>query len=74
MIHIIANKKLMHNLIHIFIVLHDISGSKKLNDGDLHVLGGKPGSAQSGVPGPKLGYMPQVKPIIFFYDDNFFFK
>jgi hypothetical protein len=24
------------------------------------VLGGKPGSKDSGVPGPRIGYMPQV--------------
>jgi len=35
-------------------------GRRKLNSGDIWVLGGKPGSKGSGVPGPRIGYMPQV--------------
>lgn len=29
--------------------------------GRITVLGSKPGTPGSGVPGPKVGYMPQVK-------------
>jgi hypothetical protein len=35
-------------------------GRKQFNSGDVWVLGGKPGSKGSGVPGPRIGYMPQV--------------
>jgi len=35
-------------------------GRKQFNSGDVWVLGGKPGSKSSGVPGPRIGYMPQV--------------
>jgi len=34
--------------------------------GRILVLGGKPGSPGSGVPGPKVGYMPQVRPFYAF--------
>ncbi|KAL3270033.1 hypothetical protein HHI36_009089 [Cryptolaemus montrouzieri] len=34
-------------------------GRKKFNSGELWVLGGKPGTSGSGVPGPRIGYMPQ---------------
>lgn len=30
-----------------------------MNSGEIWVLGGKPGSRGSGVPGPRVGYMPQ---------------
>lgn len=30
-----------------------------MNSGDIWVLGGKPGTAGSGIPGPRVGYMPQ---------------
>jgi len=35
-------------------------GRKQFSSGDVWVLGGKPGSKGSGVPGPRIGYMPQV--------------
>lgn len=31
-----------------------------MNSGSLWVLGGRPGQEASGVPGPRVGYMPQV--------------
>lgn len=34
-------------------------GRRRLNSGEIWVLGGRPGSKESGVPGPRLGYMPQ---------------
>lgn len=40
-------------------LLNCIVGRRKLNSGDIWVLGGKPGSKDSGVPGPRIGYMPQ---------------
>ncbi|KAK5645536.1 hypothetical protein RI129_006836 [Pyrocoelia pectoralis] len=36
-----------------------IIGRKKLNSGEIWVLGGRPGSRGSGVPGARIGYMPQ---------------
>ncbi|XP_031350509.1 ABC transporter G family member 23-like [Photinus pyralis] len=36
-----------------------IIGRKKLNSGEIWVLGGRPGSPGSGVPGARVGYMPQ---------------
>lgn len=41
-------------------LLNCIVGRKRLNSGEIWVLGGKPGSRGSGVPGPRVGYMPQV--------------
>lgn len=41
-------------------LLNCIVGRKRLNSGEIWVLGGKPGSKGSGVPGPRVGYMPQV--------------
>ncbi|CAG9815832.1 unnamed protein product [Phaedon cochleariae] len=40
-------------------LLNCIVGRKRLNSGELWVLGGTPGSSGSGVPGPRVGYMPQ---------------
>ncbi|XP_023014771.1 ABC transporter oskyddad [Leptinotarsa decemlineata] len=40
-------------------LLNCIVGRKRLNAGELWVLGGTPGSKGSGVPGPRVGYMPQ---------------
>ncbi|XP_050310150.1 ABC transporter G family member 20 [Anthonomus grandis grandis] len=40
-------------------LLNCIVGRKRLNAGEIWVLGGKPGSRGSGVPGPRIGYMPQ---------------
>ena len=48
-------------------LLSCIVGTKLLDEGQIRVLGGKPGSPQSGVPGPRVGYMPQVFWIIYFY-------
>jgi ABC-type multidrug transport system ATPase subunit len=42
-------------------LLHCIVGRRTLNSGDIWVLGGKPGSKGSGVPGPRIGFMPQVR-------------
>lgn len=44
-------------------LLSCIVGRRRLNAGEIWVLGGKPGSAGSGVPGPRIGYMPQVSTI-----------
>lgn len=41
-------------------LLSCIVGRRALNAGEIWVLGGKPGSRGSGVPGPRIGYMPQV--------------
>ena len=40
-------------------LLSCIVGRKQLNSGDINVLGGTPGTPGSGVPGPRIGYMPQ---------------
>ncbi|XP_044267238.1 ABC transporter G family member 20-like [Tribolium madens] len=57
-------------------LLSCIVGRRNLNSGDIWVLGGKPGTVDSGVPGPKIGYMPQdialvgeftVKDAIFYF-------
>ncbi|KAL1137708.1 hypothetical protein AAG570_009404 [Ranatra chinensis] len=40
-------------------LLSCIVGRRTLNSGEIWVLGGKPGSRGSGVPGPRIGYMPQ---------------
>lgn len=37
-----------------------IVGRRKVNSGNMWVLGGRPGEEDSGVPGPRVGYMPQV--------------
>ncbi|KAG5341337.1 ABCGN protein, partial [Acromyrmex heyeri] len=34
-------------------------GRRRLNSGEIWVLGGKPGTKGSGVPGKRVGYMPQ---------------
>lgn len=36
-----------------------IVGRKKMDSGEIWVLGGRPGAKGSGVPGPRIGYMPQ---------------
>lgn len=38
-----------------------LTGCKHLNSGEIYVLGGEPGTLGSGVPGPRIGYMPQVR-------------
>ncbi|XP_033207957.1 ABC transporter G family member 23-like [Belonocnema kinseyi] len=40
-------------------LLSCIVGRRRLNSGEIWVLGGQPGSEGSGVPGPRVGYMPQ---------------
>nr|CAD7455720.1 unnamed protein product [Timema tahoe] len=40
-------------------LLSCIVGRRRLKAGDIWVLGGRPGSKGSGVPGPRIGYMPQ---------------
>ncbi|KAL4702180.1 hypothetical protein ACJJTC_002777 [Scirpophaga incertulas] len=42
-------------------LLSCIVGRRRLNSGEIWVLGGRPGSPGSGVPGPRIGYMPQVR-------------
>lgn len=43
-------------------LLSCIVGRKKFDAGYIWVLGGVPGSEDSGVPGHRVGYMPQVTP------------
>ncbi|CAH0721324.1 unnamed protein product, partial [Brenthis ino] len=40
-------------------LLSCLVGRRKLNRGEIWVLGGKPGTKGSGVPGKRVGYMPQ---------------
>ncbi|XP_043268135.1 ABC transporter G family member 23 isoform X2 [Venturia canescens] len=40
-------------------LLSCIVGRRRLGAGEIWVLGGRPGSKGSGVPGPRVGYMPQ---------------
>lgn len=40
-------------------LLSCIVGVRRLNSGEVWVLGGTPGSKGSGIPGPRVGYMPQ---------------
>ncbi|EFX70382.1 ABC protein, subfamily ABCH [Daphnia pulex] len=40
-------------------LLSCIVGRRSLNSGDILVLGNEPGTPESGVPGPRIGYMPQ---------------
>lgn len=40
-------------------LLSCIVGRRRLNSGEIWVLGGKPGTRGSGVPGKRVGYMPQ---------------
>ncbi|XP_029173372.1 ABC transporter G family member 23-like isoform X2 [Nylanderia fulva] len=40
-------------------LLSCIVGVKNIDSGDIWVLGGKPGRPGSGIPGPRVGYMPQ---------------
>lgn len=40
-------------------LLSCVVGVRKLDSGEIWVLGGKPGTKGSGVPGPRVGYMPQ---------------
>lgn len=40
-------------------LLSCIVGRRRMNSGEIWVLGGHPGTRGSGVPGPRIGYMPQ---------------
>ncbi|XP_011506261.1 PREDICTED: ABC transporter G family member 20 [Ceratosolen solmsi marchali] len=40
-------------------LLSCVVGIRKLDHGEIWVLGGKPGQTNSGIPGPRVGYMPQ---------------
>ncbi|XP_065225669.1 ABC transporter G family member 20 isoform X3 [Planococcus citri] len=40
-------------------LLSCIVGRRQINAGEIYVLGGKPGTRGSGVPGKRVGYMPQ---------------
>lgn len=40
-------------------LLSCLVGRRSLNSGDVQVLGHEPGSPESGIPGPRIGYMPQ---------------
>lgn len=40
-------------------LLSCVVGVRKLDSGEIWVLGGKPGTKGSGIPGPRVGYMPQ---------------
>lgn len=40
-------------------LLSCIVGRRSLDSGEVLVLGGEPGSPESGIPGPRVGYMPQ---------------
>lgn len=42
-------------------LLSAIVGRKEVNSGTIYTLGGKPGDRNSGVPGRRVGYMPQVR-------------
>uniref|UniRef100_A0A0P6D3Z3 ABC transporter G family member n=1 Tax=Daphnia magna TaxID=35525 RepID=A0A0P6D3Z3_9CRUS len=57
-------------------LLSCLVGRRSLNSGELLVLGHEPGSLNSGIPGPKVGYMPQelalygnftIKETLFFF-------
>ncbi|KAI9556290.1 ABC protein [Daphnia sinensis] len=40
-------------------LLSCVVGRRRLNSGDILVFGHEPGSEESGIPGPRVGYMPQ---------------
>ncbi|EFX84768.1 ABC protein, subfamily ABCH [Daphnia pulex] len=40
-------------------LLSCLVGRRRLNSGEILVLGHEPGSPESGIPGPRVGYMPQ---------------
>ena len=42
-------------------VLSVMVGRRGVSDGRVSVLGGVPGDRRTGVPGSKVGYMPQVR-------------
>ena len=56
-------------------VLSTIVGLKSLNQGIVEVFGGIPGDRKLGIPGNRIGYMPQVlifKNLIWFFIYLFF--
>ena len=58
-------------------VLSTIVGLKSLNQGIVEVFGGIPGDRKLGIPGNRIGYMPQVlvlKNLIWFFYLAFIFK
>jgi ABC-type multidrug transport system ATPase subunit len=40
-------------------LLSCIVGRRSLDSGEVYVFGGAPGTKESGIPGPRVGYMPQ---------------
>ena len=48
-------------------VLSTIVGLKSLNQGIVSVFGGIPGDRKLGIPGNRIGYMPQVFYIIYIF-------
>lgn len=44
----------------LFIALSCIVGLKKWDSGEIEVFGERPGTKESGIPGKRLGYVPQV--------------
>ena len=40
-------------------MLSCIVGRRSLDSGEVYVFGGAPGTKESGIPGPRVGYMPQ---------------
>lgn len=45
-------------------MLSCVVGLNTFNEGSIKVLGGKPGTKESGIPGPKCGYQPQELALI----------
>ncbi|XP_011138866.1 ABC transporter G family member 23 isoform X1 [Harpegnathos saltator] len=56
-------------------LLSCIVGVQRLNSGEVWVLGGNPGSKGSGIPGPRVGYMPQEISLVdeFTRNDAFYY-
>ena len=40
-------------------LLSCIVGRRSIDSGEVYVFGGEPGTKESGIPGPRVGYMPQ---------------
>jgi ABC-type multidrug transport system ATPase subunit len=57
MIDCMANCALMYSKT---TILSCIVGLRKLDEGDILVCGARPGTRESGIPGRRIGYMPQV--------------
>ena len=41
-----------------------IVGLRKIDSGEIWTLGGRPGDEGSGIPGPRVGYMPQETSLV----------